>query len=1186
MLASILQDGQVLFHLDLSYNSIGAPDCGILGDGLKRNHTLFGLHLTGNEATVDELGFVVPLRSGEYDKHQEMREKANRLVENIPSKLRIDLTPLALREKKRGLSDINLDTELPGYSSSPSSPTAAGRSNTDMSSSVGLFGGYRMNPSLRSLAPAEKRMQAPAPFSEDDLQVEKAWIAVHAKAQQSLDFGNTEVCEDVRRNARCCWVCENWVEQRVSYIPGWSGDETSADEVTAVYAFFSLDGFTRPTKLAKVEEPFQRRLFDAERHGKMRQFGRQDKNKGRLNVARGTEILGRRPMPCLTESGRVVRWTGSRMLPPTTVPVQVVFQVNDQVKVADDLPTHNLGVKKAVKLQPFGDGSKAINSLTGTAQSWFTGRAGTADGAHDGTVPMASIEAVNNLTVAFSAWERFELGEATALIVLEDPLNRGQINVLPRRFQEETAPRPLSAWSFEKSVWANYVRDPENMGCQMFEHDWNNTKLSGFVRNTRIQDLLYSYLRKHYLPIVMAYHYYAFFGYKSNRYAAGLPLLSYTDVLVEYGGMSAEAEAHANNSRPGTHSSGGKRGSMRPMSQEMHNTRKLSKEGSSLSVEGAHRVCLFDKHFHFRNADTIFVAASVLDKEKKRKFFGLPEKGLTRFQFLEAVVRVASARFVDSGEKEDVAGAMKEFNKCFKMGQDLFDLRKTLHKDLFNEECDMVFKEYHHMLEAVYISYKPQHSYPGRQGGGLSFGAWVEMLNDAGATDTGLSHREYGAAFALGKELRIDEFTNMRHMELSWSEFLVCLAALLILRDDFDAEFFADMLADFFADCLSNANQSHLDSQKQNNWDKDGSISSVVHLVGKVFRDADENNSGQLSLREFRRCMNQPQVQQEIKELGIEINDINTFYSKLDQDGSGDVTADELCEGFIKMKLSMKGVDRAVAYIRKAFAEADTDNSNSLSSHEFKNLCTNPSVLKRLGALGIAQPEVEAMLEHLTSSADSKPITVDEMVAGFLSVREKGLGESRGINVLRQIFAEADADSSQNLTRTELRRAFCTEKVSKKLQHLQLKEPDWIGIFDALDTDKSGEVSWAELSQGMRQFWKQAIDEDVHRQAKSAMSGMTPASAKSARDVGPAKFAAGNTLKPFVTDAAEVIPVQTSQDEEAPEDLEHELLDTIKSMAPGVAKDKSGLSASTSASTMTPSASAVSLATTNQSPPP
>ena len=47
-------------HLDFSFNSFKAGDISVIGEALKRNHTIFGLHLMGNDAKIDELGFVSP----------------------------------------------------------------------------------------------------------------------------------------------------------------------------------------------------------------------------------------------------------------------------------------------------------------------------------------------------------------------------------------------------------------------------------------------------------------------------------------------------------------------------------------------------------------------------------------------------------------------------------------------------------------------------------------------------------------------------------------------------------------------------------------------------------------------------------------------------------------------------------------------------------------------------------------------------------------------------------------------------------------------------------------------------------------------------------------------------------------------------------------------------------------------
>ncbi|CAE8626608.1 unnamed protein product, partial [Polarella glacialis] len=74
-MASVFTDCSALFHLDLSYNSICATDCCIMGEALKSNHTLFGLHLVGNEAKVDDIGLLRP-RVAKEDFEDSMRRLA------------------------------------------------------------------------------------------------------------------------------------------------------------------------------------------------------------------------------------------------------------------------------------------------------------------------------------------------------------------------------------------------------------------------------------------------------------------------------------------------------------------------------------------------------------------------------------------------------------------------------------------------------------------------------------------------------------------------------------------------------------------------------------------------------------------------------------------------------------------------------------------------------------------------------------------------------------------------------------------------------------------------------------------------------------------------------------------------------------------------------------------------------
>eukprot|EP00831_Metopus_contortus_P064510 TRINITY_DN57734_c0_g1_i1.p1 TRINITY_DN57734_c0_g1~~TRINITY_DN57734_c0_g1_i1.p1 ORF type:complete len:512 (+),score=72.03 TRINITY_DN57734_c0_g1_i1:91-1626(+) len=57
-LANLLVNQDNFIHLDLSHNNIKAEDCNIIAEGLAENHTLWGLHMIGNEAQVDSKGFL------------------------------------------------------------------------------------------------------------------------------------------------------------------------------------------------------------------------------------------------------------------------------------------------------------------------------------------------------------------------------------------------------------------------------------------------------------------------------------------------------------------------------------------------------------------------------------------------------------------------------------------------------------------------------------------------------------------------------------------------------------------------------------------------------------------------------------------------------------------------------------------------------------------------------------------------------------------------------------------------------------------------------------------------------------------------------------------------------------------------------------------------------------------------
>ena len=59
-LSDMLAQNATLLHLDLSQNQLTTTDCAVISVGLAANHSIMGLHMTGNGGSLDAYGHLVP----------------------------------------------------------------------------------------------------------------------------------------------------------------------------------------------------------------------------------------------------------------------------------------------------------------------------------------------------------------------------------------------------------------------------------------------------------------------------------------------------------------------------------------------------------------------------------------------------------------------------------------------------------------------------------------------------------------------------------------------------------------------------------------------------------------------------------------------------------------------------------------------------------------------------------------------------------------------------------------------------------------------------------------------------------------------------------------------------------------------------------------------------------------------
>jgi len=232
-IAQVLRESSILFHLDLSYNQMDAAACEIIGEGLRDNHYLYGLHMVGNAAILDADGFLVP--------RYEATSSSTQGVSNAPLGL-----PAAPFNKDRGLGLKCLsDASVSRPTTAPSSAVSSCPDAEDAGSRDG------------SVPPP------PPPLALEDMPSRRSSSRQRPASSPGLGHSAPRLCRaprpwtadallrerDLLEQRTTCWACEGWERVEVEW-------HTPLEDPVpkAVWAFLSFDGFNSALRLRQPTE--------------------------------------------------------------------------------------------------------------------------------------------------------------------------------------------------------------------------------------------------------------------------------------------------------------------------------------------------------------------------------------------------------------------------------------------------------------------------------------------------------------------------------------------------------------------------------------------------------------------------------------------------------------------------------------------------------------------------------------------------------------------------------------------------------------------------------------------------------------------------------------------------------------------------------------------------------------------
>ena len=284
-------------------------------------------------------------------------------------------------------------------------------------------------------------------------------------------------------------------------------------------------------------------------------------------------------------------------------------------------------------------------------------------------------------------------------------------------------------WSFENSVFKDYVFDSASLMNDCFEFDWHLSRIESMVKNLKDKKKTKKYLRGVYEHLRLCY--------KAMSSLSGNEIFSI---------------------------------------------------GSNILTDFLYQCKIIDNLYQLRDLGVNWNSANV--PLVKNQLFN-PGNALVRYEFMEIIVRIAQDRFVRTGICKKINKSVRKLFEehilpntiTYKLNDiSSYNSNAWRNEVYICEDVDIILKVYKPILDCAFLKYSGRKTLPGCKKF-MCVEEFSDLCKDSGLANEDISSREIYYCFVQSMMTQVDEYFKKRHFEMNYIEFLEAITRVIDLRD-------------------------------------------------------------------------------------------------------------------------------------------------------------------------------------------------------------------------------------------------------------------------------------------------------------------------------------------------------------------------------------------------------------------